>query len=214
MLAISDTGVGIDAETQAKIFDPFFTTKGLDEGTGLGLSTVYGIARQSGGAVWVYSEPGHGATFKVYLPRVDATSDDADKVSDIAPEADAESPTETVLVVEDEQAVRVLTRRILAAAGYTVLEAADGGEAIEICEHHDGEIQMVVTDMVMPGISGLELGEELLARRPDLKLLIMSGYTERAIDEHALGASVAFLQKPFSSSGLTSKVRETLAESR
>jgi two-component system cell cycle sensor histidine kinase/response regulator CckA len=153
------------------------------------------------------------SAFKVYLRRVDAAIDNEGKASDIAPDVDAAGQTETVFVVDDEQAVRARTRRIL-AAGYTVLEAADGGEAIEICERHEDEIHMVVTDMVMPGIGGLELSEEPLGRRPELRLLVISGYIERAIDEHALSTQVAFIQKPFSSSGLTSEVRKVLEAKR
>jgi signal transduction histidine kinase/ActR/RegA family two-component response regulator len=209
MLAVSDTGVGIDAETQAKIFDPFFTTKGEEEGTGLGLSTVYGIARQSGGAIWVYSEPGHGATFKLYLPRVEA-GEEVEGASEPPPEAATARASETVLVVEDEEAVRGLARRILADGGYEVLEAADGAAAIELCERHDSEIHLVLTDMVMPGMGGLELADRLLARRPELRLVVMSGYTERAVDKHDLDARLDFLQKPFSAAALTTKVREAL----
>jgi len=211
MLSVTDSGVGIEAKTLARIFDPFFTTKGPAEGTGLGLSTVYGIATQSGGGVWAYSEPGHGTSFKIYLPRVDVAdgTTEPEETPSVEPETEA---TETVLLVEDEQAVRVLTHRILDSSGYTVLDAANGGEAIALCESHEGLIDLLLTDMVMPGISGIDLSQELRVQRPALKVLVMSGYSELAIDDQERDTNVAFLQKPFSANSLRLKVGEVLRD--
>ncbi len=208
LLAISDNGIGMDAATQARIFEPFFTTKSKEKGTGLGLSTVYGIVKQSGGFIWVYSEPGNGTTVKVYFPR------EAGPVA-TAPH-DTESGTEirgseTVLIVEDEAAVRGLASRILRERGYRVLEAADGIEALRIAQDYPQEIHLVLTDVVMPGVGGRLLVSSLEGIRPAIKSLFISGYTDNAIvHQGILDANVAFLQKPFSVDGLTRKVHEVL----
>jgi len=208
MLAMSDTGTGIDAEIKAKMFEPFFTTKGPGKGTGLGLATVYGIVKQSGGNVWVYSEPGRGATFKVYLPGVDEPVEGPAVVA--APTRPLEG-TETILVVEDNESVRRLVRGVLQGHGYVVLDAAEPAEALTLVEGHGGHIALLVTDVVMPGISGRELARQLEAARPGLLVLYMSGYTDDAIVNHGvLEAGVAFLQKPFTPAGLLHKVREVL----
>jgi two-component system, cell cycle sensor histidine kinase and response regulator CckA len=209
-LSVTDTGVGIDEATRSQVFDPFFTTKDADKGTGLGLSTVYGIARQSGGFVWVYSEPGHGATFKVYLP-IATTDDDTTHAPPADSGAEAAGGSETVLVVEDEGIVRTLVRRILEANGYTVLEASNGSEALDACERHEGEIHLVVADTVMPGVSGPQLGEQLLTRRPGVKLLYMSGYSDLVLDERGLAdTGAAFIQKPFTSDALAREAHRLL----
>jgi PAS domain S-box-containing protein len=208
LLAVSDTGVGMDGATKARLFEPFFTTKEPGQGTGLGLATVYGIVKQSGGYVWAYSELGHGTTFKIYLPRVAETAE--------APEATTGSPTpvrgsETVLVVEDQEEVRKLTKRVLAARGYTVLAARNGVEALEIIAQHPTQIHLMVTDVVMPGMSGRELAQLASAKRSDLKVLYVSGYTGEAVLQHRLlEPGVAFLQKPFTPDVLARKARELL----
>jgi len=208
MLALSDTGIGMDEATQARIFEPFFTTKPLGKGTGLGLATVYGIVRQSGGNVWVYSEPGRGTTFKIYLPRVEDLPEpmDADPVA-----GQPLRGMETVLLVEDEPAVRDLARDVLTARGYTVLVARLGAEALQICERHPGPIQLAVTDVVMPEMNGRELAQRLAVLRPGLKILYMSGYTDHAVVNHGvLDPGTVFLQKPFGPGVLVRKVREIL----
>ena len=211
LLAISDTGAGMDAETQKRIFEPFFTTKEAGKGTGLGLSTVHGIVHQSGGSIGVYSEPGRGTTFKVYLPRF---ADDAAvprAVSGIHP---ALAGSETVLVVEDEAAIRQLTNLILQKAGYTVLLAEGPVAAERIAGSHPGPIHLMLTDIVMPGMRGPELAERLSRLRPDLRVLYMSGYTDNAIAHHGmLDAGTEFLQKPFTPLRLTQKIREVLSRS-
>ena len=209
MLAISDTGHGMDKETQSHIFEPFFTTKGAGQGTGLGLSTVYGIIRQSGGNIWVYSEPGRGTTFKVYLPRVE---DEADEYEAQACREESNKGSETILLVEDEDSVRRLASEILQMNGYKVFEARRGSEAIEICEREHGPINMMVTDVVMPRMSGPQLADHLAEVRPRMKVLYMSGYTDSSIINHGvLESSTAFLQKPFTPSSLLNKVREILS---
>ena len=211
VLSMTDTGTGIDRETQAQIFDPFFTTKAAGQGTGLGLSTVYGIARQSGGSAWVYSEPGFGATFKVYLPVAETIAGDTPPPPTAGQPDEDERAWETVLLVEDEDSVRRLVRRILESRGYSVIEAADGGEALRSCERHGGEIHLAITDTVMPAVSGPELGVRLLALRPDMKLLYMSGYGERMLEELNLSpADAAFIQKPFTAAALAEKARRLL----
>jgi CheY-like chemotaxis protein len=207
LLAVTDTGCGMDEATKARVFEPFFTTKG-ERGTGLGLATVHGIVTQSMGHVAVYSELGRGTAFKVYLPCAD--------VPVPAPSArPAVDPLlhggETILLVEDEDAVRALTRRILLGYGYTVLEARDGAEAIRIADEHQGPIHLLMADVVMPRLSGREVAEHLRRTYPGIKVLFLSGYTEDAVVRHGiLEAEVAFLQKPFTTAVLTQKVRDCL----
>jgi PAS domain S-box-containing protein len=208
MLTVSDSGCGMDAATQARIFEPFFTTKAQGRGTGLGLATVYGVVKQSGGYVWVYSEVGHGTTFKVYLPMVQAP---VEKTAPEKPASGHEPGSETILLVEDEQSVRELVTEYLAARGYQVLEAADGMQALEIAAAHAGKIQLLITDVVMPRLSGRELAARLSATRPDLKVLYISGYTDDSIFRHGvLEGGMAFLQKPFNLKALGTKIREIL----
>ncbi len=208
MLAISDNGVGMDAETQARIFEPFFTTKEKGKGTGLGLSTVYGIVNQSNGFILVYSEPGKGTTFKIYLPRVQGEaaklSADAMAVTDLR-------GTETVLVVEDESSVRALAVRILRERGYTVIEASNGREALRTAQEYADKIHLVVTDVVMPEMNGKVLVSQIEAARPGIRAVFISGYAENAIVHHGiLESNIAFLQKPFAGNALASKVREVI----
>ena len=208
VIAVNDTGVGIEAETQKRIFEPFFTTKEKPHGTGLGLATVYGIVSQSGGQVFVESQPGHGATFIIYLPRVEA------RPAVAAPAPARTAPArgcETILLVEDEPAVRDLTRRCLEASGYKVLQASDAEEALEVAGKHAGGLDMLLTDVIMPGASGPDLARQLVAARPDLRVLFVSGYTDQAMaSERILEPGAAFLQKPFTPDGLARKVRDVL----
>ena len=207
-LAVSDTGCGMDEATQSRIFEPFFTTKEQGKGTGLGLSTVYGIVKQSGGYIWVYSEPGQGTTFKIYLPRVAAP---ADSVLPVTHWSKLPQGTETLLLVEDEPEVRWLVRDMLQHLGYTILEARHGIEAQVLSIQHPGPIHLLVTDVVMPQMSGREIAEQLRSEHPETKVLYMSGYTDDAVVRHGvLAAEVAFLQKPFTPEGLALKVREVL----
>lgn len=209
MLAISDTGCGMDEETRQHIFEPFFTTKEVGKGTGLGLSMVYGIVRQSGGTIWVYSEAGQGTTFKIYFPRVTAGVKECQHESQ---PLDALKGTETILLVEDADLVRTLTRRVLENAGYRVLEAASAEAAIKLCERiNGGEIGLLLTDVVMPGMNVDDMSKILLAKQPGMPILYMSGYTDDAIVQHGvLEAGVNFLEKPFNPASLVLKVREVL----
>ncbi|MCK6550865.1 PAS domain-containing protein [Myxococcota bacterium] len=208
MLAVSDNGVGMDRATQARIFEPFFTTKAT--GTGLGLATVFGIVRQSGGSIWVYSEPGQGSSFKVYLPRATGEMKLApthEQVVDLR-------GSETLLLVEDEEQVRTLGLNILRRFGYHVLEAKNAGEALLIAEGHPGVIDLLVTDVVMPHVSGHKLAERLVAARPGLRVLFMSGYTDQTMEHRGeLVRGAAFLQKPLTPELLARKVREVLGPS-
>ena len=210
MLAVADTGTGMDAATRAHVFDPFFTTKPKGKGTGLGLAMVYGIVKQSGGAIWLYSEPGRGATFKIYLPRADEPT---------APHEPLKAPTsvtgtETILSVEDEEPVRTITRKMLEKRGYRVFSAATGQEALRIVEEHPGSISLLITDVIMPAMSGRVLAEQLQQIQPELQVLYVSGYTDEAIMQHGvLAEGVNFLQKPFTGEALARKVRQVLDES-
>jgi signal transduction histidine kinase/FixJ family two-component response regulator len=209
LLAISDTGMGMDPDTQTRIFDPFFSTKG-SKGTGLGLSMVYGIVKQSEGYIWVYSEPGKGTSFKIYLPRVSATGE-AVALQPAATNGEVQQGRETVLLVEDEITVLRLAREYLESQGYTVIEAGDPGTAILISNAHSGPIHLLLTDVVMPGMTGRDLANELAPRRPEMKVLYMSGYTENAIGQNGtLDAGITLLQKPFTLPTLKKKVREVL----
>jgi two-component system cell cycle sensor histidine kinase/response regulator CckA len=208
MLAISDNGIGMDAATQARIFEPFFTTKGQGKGTGLGLSTVYGIVKQSNGFIWAYSEPGKGTTFKTYFPRVEGEVTESTAERRFEPEFQG---SETILLVEDEESVRTLAGRILREQGYDVLEAGSGTEALDIARKHGGEIHVVVTDVIMPGMSGKDLVSQLKIARPGIKSLYISGYPDDAIAHHGiLDSGVTFLQKPFTVESLTRKIREVM----
>jgi CheY-like chemotaxis protein len=209
MLAVSDTGMGMDQETLSHIYEPFFTTKEQGKGTGLGLATVYGIVKQSGGHVWVYSEVGRGTTFKIYLPRVEET---AEAVEPGFAQPGLTRGSETVLVVEDAGPVRELIRNLLQTDGYTVLESPNGAEALQVCAQDPGPIHLLMTDVVMPGgMNGRELAERLSSIYPTLKVLFMSGYTDEAIIHHGvLEQGMAFLQKPFTPHALLRKVREAL----
>lgn len=210
LLAVTDTGVGMDARTRARIFEPFFTTKERDKGTGLGLSTVYGIVRQSEGEILVHSHPGQGTTFRIYLPRSEATAQDAPMIS---PSAKRTTGKETILVVEDESSVRDLAKQGLVRAGYTVLTATSGGEALRLCEQHTEKIHLTLTDVVMPGIGGRAFAQQLVQQRPGIKILYMSGHTEGAIDNHGpLDPDAHFITKPFSLTDLRRKVRDVLDE--
>jgi signal transduction histidine kinase/CheY-like chemotaxis protein len=208
MLAVSDTGHGMKQETLGHVFEPFFTTKAVGKGTGLGLSTVHGIVKQSGGHVWVYSEPEHGATFKVYLPRTKeaAPAPVTEKTDHPMPQG-----AETVLLVEDEAGLRELVRECLEGSGYRVLEARQAAHALEIAGDYAGPIDLLVTDVVMPGMSGRELSERLAASHAGMRVLYMSGYTDDAVVLHGvLAEEMAFLQKPFTLNALARKVRALL----
>jgi nitrogen-specific signal transduction histidine kinase/ActR/RegA family two-component response regulator len=208
MLAVSDTGVGMDAETQAHIFEPFFTTKETGKGSGLGLATVYGVVQQSGGHISVYSEPGRGSTFKVYLPR----AGDVIEPQAVSPvQQPAMRGKETILVAEDDEQVRDLAVAILKACGYMVLELEHANDAERVCEHHGGEIDLLLTDVVMREVSGPELARRVQKVLPEIKVLFMSGYTDSAIvHQGVLDPGIAFLPKPFTPSTLAGRVRQVL----
>jgi PAS domain S-box-containing protein len=209
MLAVTDTGCGMDAKTKAHIFEPFFTTKEFGKGTGLGLATVYGIVKQSGGSVWVYTEPGIGTTFKIYLPCVDPVHEIASPASHVEK---VDRGSQTILIVEDDAALLQVTHRSLQEVGYAILAARSPAEAIHISEIHPGPIHLMVTDVIMPGMSGDRLAIHLSALRPEMKVLYVSGYTDDAIVHHGvLEPGLAFLQKPFSPRTLARKVGEVLA---
>ena len=208
MLAVSDTGTGMDDETKARIFEPFFTTKEKGKGTGLGLSTVYGIVKQSGGYVWVYSELGHGTSFKIYLPQLETEITPVDSKSAEVP---APGGSETILLVEDDDNVRGLARKILEQAGYKVLDATNGNDAIRLWEEQSEPIHLLLTDVVMPETSGKEIADRLTSLLPTIRVLFMSGYTDEAIVHHGIvDSGVEFIQKPFSPTALAKKVREVL----
>jgi PAS domain S-box-containing protein len=208
MLAVTDTGRGMSRETMARMFEPFFTTKEKGKGTGLGLATVYGVVKQSGGDIWVDSEPGQGTTFKVYLPRVEY---ETQVTLPASVPSRRPAGTETILLVEDDERLCVLSRRVLEARGYTVLEARNGQEALVLCDQHQGPIDLVATDVVMPGINGGMLVERLAVKRPTLRVLFMSGYTDDDMLRRGIvDPRMAFLPKPFTPEALASKVREVL----
>jgi len=212
LLAVSDTGTGMDAETQAHIFEPFFTTKDQGKGTGLGLATVYGVVKQSGGFIWVYSELGKGTTFKIYLPRVDEAAG-----AIVTPQGPAQvlRGDETVLLAEDEQDVRDVACEFLESAGYTVIQAAGGAEALKIVGEYSGQIDLLITDMIMPGMSGQELATRIRGQRDGIGVIYMSGYSEMAANEAAKSdRSAVVLTKPFSRSALLRTVRDVVAASR
>jgi signal transduction histidine kinase len=209
MLSVSDTGAGMTPEVRDRVFEPFFTTKESSKGTGLGLSTVYGIVKQSGGNIWVYSEPGKGTTFKIYLPRVDEPLGEV--VREKAAEGGLPRGSETILIVEDDEDVRDLTVRALKMQGYRVLETSNGSNALHVSEHEAGPIHLMVTDVVMPGMNGPELAKRLNPLRPKMKVLYISGYTDNAIVHHGvLEKGVNYIQKPFTVEGLARKVKEVL----
>jgi CheY-like chemotaxis protein len=208
MLAVSDTGYGMDSETLKSIFEPFFTTKERGKGTGLGLATVYGIVKQHGGHITVYSETGRGTTFKIYLPRI---SKDGQKDTTLSTPAPSPGGTETILVVEDDAPVRRLTCTVLTGLGYDVIEAQNGAEAVRLAKDSE-TIHLLVTDVIMPGMSGREVSEHLATLHPRIKILYVSGYTADVIGYHGvLDTGIHFLQKPFTVLALANKVREVFA---
>ena len=208
LYSVSDTGTGMSAEVRNRIFEPFYTTKEVGKGTGLGLATCYGIVKQSNGNIWVYSEPGQGTTFKVYLPHIrEEIPHRAAKLPDDLPEG-----TETVLLVDDEPMVRDIAARTLRAQGYRVLEASNGAEALHLQSEWKGEIDLLLTDVVMPLMGGKELAQRLQELHPNLKVLYMSGYTQNVVlQQGVLKPGILLLTKPFTASGLFQKVREALA---
>jgi PAS domain S-box-containing protein len=209
LLSVSDTGIGLDKETKSHIFEPFFTTKGEGKGTGLGLSTVYGIIRQNNGFIWVYSEPGQGTVFKIYLPQI--TKDEQETLVSRPVTVTSLTGTETILLVEDEVNVRLVACKFLKKHGYTVLEVGHPKEALQLCQQDNHQIDLLITDVIMPDMSGRELAEQLTRSYPNLKVLYISGYANDALSQYGvIGSGIAFLEKPFSSESLAHKVRETL----
>jgi two-component system, cell cycle sensor histidine kinase and response regulator CckA len=206
MIAVSDSGIGMDLDTQARVFEPFFTTK--PNGTGLGLATVYGAVIQSGGHIWLYSERGRGTIFKIYFPRVNKPSD-----SIALPQSPAakSAGSETVLLVEDSESLRDVTKEFLEMAGYNVLDSCNGQEALCFARGHAGPIHLLLTDVVMPGLSGPELARDLQQLHPETRVLFMSGYTADAMNQHGvLEEGLSLLPKPFTRSSLTQKIRDLL----
>jgi len=208
MLSVSDTGSGMDKETREHIFEPFFTTKEVGKGTGLGLSTVYGIVKQNNGFIWVYSEPGQGSTFKIYLPKVKPDAEPEEKEQSLV---DDLSGSETVLIVEDNDSLRNFAQKILYIYGYSTLNAKNGEDALRVCKEHNGQIDLMITDVVMPKMGGREAAERLQPLYPRMKVIYMSGYTDNAIVRHGvLEPGLNFLEKPFTPEGLARKVRKAL----
>jgi CheY-like chemotaxis protein len=207
LIAVSDTGRGMDPATAARVFEPFFTTKEQGRGSGLGLSSVYGVVKQSGGYIWVYSELEHGTTFKVYLPVAHTGQPQTASADD---HSESIRGTETVLLVEDEEAVRMLAREVLRRHGYQVLEARHGLDALRVAERHGSAIHLLITDVVMPFMSGRDLANRLSEVRSDLKVLFMSGYTDHAVMHRDVTPGAAFIQKPFTPDALARKVRSVL----
>ena len=212
LIAVSDTGHGMDTETQLQAFEPFFTTKGPDHGTGMGLATVYGIVKQSGGSIYLYSEPERGTTFKLYFPRTDAQAVPAPAPG---PRAQHRSASGTILLVEDDANVRGYARRVLETAGFTVLEAATGVEALELAAANLATIDLLLTDAVLPGMHGAELAERLVAERPGLRVLFVSGFTENLVIQHGVVAQgINFLPKPYRAEDLVRSARQVLDTGR
>jgi two-component system cell cycle sensor histidine kinase/response regulator CckA len=207
LLAVSDTGVGMSPAIRAQIFDPFFTTKAMGKGTGLGLATVYGIVKQSSGSISVYSEPGKGSTFKVYFPRVQGKEREAELVQSSEPEP---AGSGTILLVEDETPLRQITSEFLRARGYDILGAENGEAALEICKSHTGPIDLLITDVVMPGHSGPAVAKQVTEMRPGVHTIFMSGYTDQRIGSDVLGPNDAFFQKPFNLQALARKIHTML----
>jgi PAS domain S-box-containing protein len=206
MLAISDTGIGMPESVQAHMFEPFFTTKAMGRGTGMGLATCYGIVKQNGGYIWVYSEPGHGTIFKIYLPAAGGSAEPASE-----PEMPSGHGAETILLVEDEPMVRDIAVRALKSHGYNILHAGNGNQALEVCDAFAGEVHLLISDVVLPSMSGIELAKRLKVLRPQMKVLYISGYTDNTITRHGvLDTSTEFLQKPFSSAAIAKKARQVL----
>ena len=208
MLAVSDTGMGMDAETQGRIFEPFFTTKEKGKGTGLGLATVYGIVKQSNGYIWVDSKPGQGTRFTVHLPLVEEPADSREPVK---VSSHPLAGTETILLAEDENDVREVAREFLTQSGYTVIEAKNGGEALEIAKKYPHRIHVLLTDMVMPGISGSELAKQMASVRPETRVVYMSGYSQYTVFEQKdVDPDAVLLQKPFTRDSLARAVRHVI----